>query len=294
MIRLRQQISEKSKISGFDDIPISSCTQIAKSLYDNFNENRFLLLLALLNKYCRIYDRSNECVVKGNSCYMDIDDFYSVFVNTVYQSIYDYKYETTGNFQGYVRNRIIYTFAECTKQAFFHVTGNIPKEKRHEKDRKVICGEYIFDKLGSVGTDESENNILKRTIYKYVEKLPEYHRNIINYMYFSDDYGVKKVREVASHFNISEKKAYSDVKKAYDMLKKFGVPTVEEFAETVNNSNVFDFYDYDYDKYLQNSILDENSYIPTYWHSTYNSDRYKYHFLTSDYNENRMPSYNFY
>lgn len=264
---IRDKIEEICRTLNNEKISKNAATVLAKEIYEKFDENKFIYLCALMHKYCKIEYRCNEAMIDGNRAFMDAEDFYSVFISLMYESIYDYDYETTGTFQGYVHLRLLYTFAEYKKCAYFRVTGNIPIEKRGSETRKTICGNFIFDKLGTNYADDYENTNLKDYIYKCINKLPELYRKIIIYMYFEGE--KRSIKETAEHFNIKYNTMRLYVSQAYSLLRKFGIPTVKDYVETSENTNLFEFRENDYDKYLKFISLDEYSYIPIEYCSNY-------------------------
>lgn len=215
------------------------------SIRNSYTDEKFILILTLCYQLCNINDKIRRQLCNTNISYLSYDDYFQVFITTVWEKIYDYQIGV-GTFIGHVNRWCSYAFADMTKSSFFHVTGNIEKEKR--KDIKLCTINPFKNAIGYHAN--LDKDLLNHEIMEQIQNLPKGFRELILYKYFSSEI-TKSDEACAKYFGTSKGRIKYMRQTAFNLLWANGIVDLYAYQLSMEEDQSIEFYSVDFDTYFQ-------------------------------------------
>lgn len=250
-MNIQDKVFDLASKLDMDAYPSERIDDIIRHLRNNYNEDDFIVLLAISFRLCKMDDKIQQRLALSNTNYMSYEDFFQIFVTVVWERVYAYEIGI-GTFIGHINKWIDYAFIDTAKTAFFTIHGYIKPEKR--KDYKVCTINGLSDGIGySQNLDKEKMNL---EIREQIDDLPEAYRELIYFKFFSSDKVISD-KKCAEHFNKSISKIVYIKNIAFNLLYANGICDLKDYCHSMDEDNELVFFSPDVDKEFKSGGADD-------------------------------------
>lgn len=216
-----------------ENYPPKKVNEMVIQLKENFSDELFYELLAVMFRIHGVELRIKETVEGGNKAYLSNDDYFQVYSSVLWECAIKYtpftKENKPQNFDNYFIRTFHFTFLEQKKNSNLRVHGHVPRKER--KVVKIKSINKFSDTLGISTPSGYENKEMEKEVRRVVDLLlNDEEKQVITLMFFRKKRLTEEEVAFLMYNDVEQKNKVHYIKKnAFRKIKRFYPTLMEDY-----------------------------------------------------------------